>query len=279
MIRTGQKRKRAVSLQASKAIGVFDSGLGGLTVVRQIRRILPSEKIVYLGDLAHLPYGTKSVEEIKNRSNVCSQFLLKKKVKAIVIACNSASSAAYESLKKTLNVPIVDVITPVVTETLKRSENFRIGIIATKATIESGSYVKALKKNSKKATFYLKACQLFVPLVEEGWFKDSVTVEIAKKYLGAFKKKKVDTLILGCTHYPLLKKTIRRVMGSKVRLIDSAVPTALEVEKVLKEKGILSPKRKGSLNISVTDSIRDFTRIGEAFLGEELKSVRLVRIL
>ena len=262
-----------------RPIGVFDSGLGGLTVVRQLRRMLPAEEILYLGDLAHLPYGTKSTDEIRRRSGECAAFLCKQGIKALVIACNSASSVAYQSLAKELPVPVLDVITPAVEEALGSTRNFRIGVIATYATIESGSYAKMLEARCPEAEYFLKPCPLFVPLAEEGWLDGTIALETAKKYLAPVKKKGVDTLILGCTHYPLLEKVIGKVMGPKVRLIDSAIPTGIKLKKLLVEKGMLNPGvRKAPLKICVTDFVRNFTRIGEAFLGEQLKSVKLVKV-
>jgi glutamate racemase len=260
-------------------IGVFDSGLGGLTVVRELRRLLPSEKILYLGDLAHLPYGTKSDAEIRRLSAACACFLLKKKIKALVIACNSASSVAFKLLSKILPVPVLEVISPAVEEALNQTRNFRVGVIATYATIESGSYARSLAQRSSEAEYFLKPCPLFVPLAEEGWLDDAVALEAARKYLTPIKKKKVDTLILGCTHYPLLEKVIAKVMGPGVRLVDSAAPTALRLKALLQKKGLLSPgARRAPLKIFVTDHVRNFARIGESFLGEKLKAVQFVNI-
>lgn len=264
---------------SSSPIGVFDSGLGGLTVVRQLRRLLPNEEILYFGDLAHLPYGTKSTDEIQKRSAECAKFLMKQKIKALVIACNSASSVAYSSLSKILPIPVFDVITPAVEEAVASTRNFRIGVIATYATIESGSYAKALEHRCPHAEYFLKPCPLFVPLAEEGWLEDSIALGTAQKYLTPIKKKQVDTLILGCTHYPLLGKVIAKVMGKKVRLIDSAIPTGLKVQAHLGKKGLLNgSERRAPLKIFVTDFVRHFARIGESFLKEELSSVKLVSV-
>jgi glutamate racemase len=272
--------KNSIALQPSNApIGVFDSGLGGLTVVRELRRLLPSEEILYLGDLAHLPYGTKSTDEIRRLSTECARFLMKKKIKALVIACNSASSVAFKLLSKMLPIPVLDVISPAVEEALASTCNRRIGVIATYATIESGSYAKSLAEKSPEAEYFLKPCPLFVPLAEEGWLDDAVALEAARKYLMPIKKKEVDTLILGCTHYPLLEKVIAKVMGPEVRLVDSAVPTALRLKMLLQKRGLLYPRnRRAPLKIFVTDHVRNFARIGESFLGERLKTVKLVQV-
>ena len=279
-MQTCSPKKSIVSRQSPNApIGVFDSGLGGLTVVRELRRRLPSEEILYFGDLAHLPYGTKSTEEIRRLSTDCARFLLKKKIKALVIACNSASSVAFKLLSNMLPVPVLDVISPAVEEALALTRNSRVGVIATYATVESGSYAKSLARKSPEAEYFLKPCPLFVPLAEEGWLDDAVALETARKYLAPIKKKEVDTLILGCTHYPLLGKVIARVMGPKVRLVDSAAPTALRLKALLQERGLLYPgTRRAPLKIFVTDHVRNFARIGEAFLGERLRSVTFVQI-
>ncbi len=273
-------KKNIIRRQSSRSpIGVFDSGLGGLTVVRQLRRLLPSEEILYLGDLAHLPYGTKSTGEIRRRSEECARYLLKKKIKALVIACNSASSVAYRNLSRQLSIPVVDVITPAVDAALSATKKYRIGVIATHATIESGSYAKALSRRCSGAQFFLKPCSLFVPLVEEGWLEGDIAVAAAHQYLDPVKKKDIDTLILGCTHYPLLAPIISQVMGSSIRLVDSAVPTAHKLAAILKKNYLNYPKdRKAPLRIFVTDFVRNFARIGETFLGEELKNVKIVKV-
>ena len=273
------KKSIALKQSSNSPIGVFDSGLGGLTVVRELRRLLPSEEILYLGDLAHLPYGTKSTEEIRRLSTNCARFLLKKKIKALVIACNSASSVAFKLLSKMLPIPVLDVISPAVEEALASTRNCRIGVIATCATIESKSYARSLEEKSPESQYFLKPCPLFVSLAEEGWLDDVVALEAARKYLTPIRKKGVDTLILGCTHYPLLEKVIAKVMGPKVRLVDSAAPTAHRLKTLLQKKGLLFPRvRRAPLRIFVTDHVRTFARIGESFLGERLKTVKLVSV-
>lgn len=248
-------------------------------MVRELRRRLPAEEILYLGDLAHLPYGTKSTAEIRRLSFECARFLVRKKIKALVIACNSASSVAFKLLSKMLPIPVLDVISPAVEEALSLTRNSRVGVIATYATIESGSYAKSLEAKSPGAEYFLKPCPLFVPLAEEGWLDGAVALEAARKYLTPIKKKKVDTLILGCTHYPLLEKVIAKVMGPGVRLVDSAVPTALRLKALLQKRGLLCPQvRHAPLKIFVTDRVRNFARIGESFLGERIKIVELVKV-
>ena len=269
----------ALRQSSNSPIGVFDSGLGGLTVVRELRRRLPSEEILYLGDLAHLPYGTKSTDEIRRLSTNCARFLMKKKIKALVIACNSASSVAFKLLSQMLPIPVLDVISPAVEDALAYTRNLRVGVIATYATIESKSYARSLETRNSDGKYFLRPCPLFVPLAEEGWLDDLVALETARKYLEPIKKKEVDTLILGCTHYPLLGNVIAKVMGPGVRLVDSAIPTALRMKKLLQKQGLLYPcERRAPLKIFVTDRVRHFARIGESFLGERLKSVELVKV-
>jgi glutamate racemase len=266
------------SSASRRPIGVFDSGLGGLTIVREIRRKLPSESIVYFGDLARLPYGTKSKEQILTFSIQNTLFLIKHKVKAVVIACNSSSSAAYHFLKRHFNLPVVDVIVPAAESAVEATRNNRVGVIATQATIDSGAYEKAVKSISSKVKIATGSCPLFVPLVEEGWLNGKVTEEIAHIYLDPLHKQKIDTLILGCTHYPLLRKALERVIDGRVKLVDSIVPTVQKLASILEKKGLRYPSAgKGSLKIFVSDKPRNFISVGEKFLGEKLKHVEVVR--
>ncbi len=275
----GEGRVRGVdSRRTARPIGVFDSGLGGLTIVREIRRVLPKESIVYFGDMARLPYGTKSREQILAYSIQNTLFLIKHKVKAVVIACNSSSSAAYSFLKRHFNLPILDVVEPAAEEAAARTRSGRIGVIATQATVASGAYERALKKLNPRFKVYGGACPLFVPLVEEGWMEGKIPEGITQTYLKRILKKKVDTLILGCTHYPLLKATIQKVAGSGIRLVDSIGPTVGKLTMLLEKKGLGSNGgAKGEMKIFVSDTPRNFVSLGEEFLGEKLKSVKVVR--
>jgi glutamate racemase len=205
-----------------KAIGVFDSGVGGLTVVREIVRQLPGEDIIYFGDTARVPYGTKSRETVIRFSIEDILFLLKHEVKLICVACNTVSSVALPSVRHHFRVPLVGVITPAVKEAVYATQNKRIGVIGTKATVKSRTYEKEIRQLDAKIKVVTCACPLFVPFVEEGWLKGRVVLDVARKYLEPLKKAKVDTVILGCTHYPLLKSIIQKILGSKVKLIDSA---------------------------------------------------------
>lgn len=264
---------------SKQPIGVFDSGLGGLTVVKQIRRLLPNEDIVYIGDLAYLPYGNKSKRQIMERSLQCARFLLGKKAKAIVIACNSASAYAYPYVKNRVKEPVLNVIDAVVEDAVRFTKNRRIGVIATQATVQSSSYEKKLLRAGSDISFFLRPCPFFVSLVEEGETQGSIVEQVARMYLAPLKKKKIDTLILGCTHYPLLRKVIQREMGNSVALVDSAEPTAFKLKKLLSKEKLLSAKTKrGFLKVYVTDHGRSFVKIGNKFLGEEISSFKLVRV-
>jgi glutamate racemase len=197
----------------NKPIGIFDSGVGGLTVVKQIFRRLPNEEIVYLGDTARVPYGTKSPETIKRFAVENADFLMKFKVKLIVVACNTVSSTSMDILREKFSIPIVGVIKPGAEKAVQITRNNKVGIIGTYTTVKSKAYEKEIRHFSRDVETVSKACPLFVPLVEEGWLKEEITFSIVKKYLKPLMAKKIDTLILGCTHYPLLKSVISKVIG------------------------------------------------------------------
>lgn len=221
-------------------IGVFDSGVGGLTVAREIMRNLPAEKIVYFGDTARVPYGSKSKETVIRYSRQIIRFLLEQQVKAIVIACNTASAFALDAVKEELDIPVLGVISPGARVAAEETKNKRVGVIGTIGTVGSGIHEAFLKRLDPEITVFGKACPLFVPLVEEGWIHDSVTVEVARRYLLELQEKEIDTLILGCTHYPLLRSTIQEIMGEEVRLVNPAYETALELGRLLEKKGLLN---------------------------------------
>ena len=221
-------------------IGVFDSGVGGLTVAREIMRNLPSEKIVYFGDTARVPYGSKSKDTVIRYSRQIIHFLEEQQVKAIVIACNTASAFALDAVKDELNIPVLGVIEAGAKVAAKETRNKRVGVIGTLGTVGSGIHEAYLKQLDPEITVIGKACPLFVPLVEEGWLQDPVTTEIASRYLQELKDKEIDTLILGCTHYPLIRSTIREVMGEGVRLVNPAYETALQLKSLLAEMDISS---------------------------------------
>lgn len=268
---TGSKKKYA--------IGVFDSGLGGLTVAKEIMRQLPSEDIVYFGDTARVPYGTKSKESIIRFSKQNVGILLKHKVKVIVVACNTSSSYALNALKENFTLPIIGVIKPGARCAVGTTRNKKIGVIATTATINSQAYTKEIKKLERAAKVVSRACPLFVPLAEEGWNERRVTEDIVREYLLAVKNAGVDTLILGCTHYPLLKNVIGRVMGRKVKLVDSAQAVALEVKELLEDTGLArGEKHKARYEFLISDQPQHFRKLARRFLGYDIKNVKKVSV-
>ena len=265
-------------LNHDSAIGVFDSGIGGLTVLHEIIEALPRENTVYLGDTARSPYGTKSVDTVLRYSFENSQFLVEKGVKVVVVACNTSTAIALERLQKELALPVVGVIEPGVGRALGSTKNKKIGVIGTEATIQSGAYTRALKAADPSVEVYSRACPLFVPLVEEGWTDNEVVEMTVKAYLASLKQSGIDTLILGCTHYPLLKKSIRKFLGGGVRLVDSAEETARQVAVMLKESSLVRKTGKGVHSFFVTDAPDRFIKVGRRFLGEKVESaVRIER--
>lgn len=261
----------STATKQNKPIGVFDSGLGGLTVVKELMRQLPNEDIIYFGDTARVPYGTKSKESIIRFSRENSQILLKHDVKMIVVACNSCSSYAMPSLRKHFPIPIVGVIQPGALKAVQSTQKKKVGVIATQATIHSQKYATTIKQFDQDVDVFSQACPLFVPLVEEGWMDKDVTVDVAREYLTPLKESGIDTLILGCTHYPLLKNTLARVMGDKVTLIDSAREVAHEVDRLLEKNGLKqTKKRKAKHKFLVSDKPQKFQQIASKFLGGDL---------
>ncbi|MCM1552629.1 MAG: glutamate racemase, partial [Butyrivibrio sp.] len=218
-------------------IGVFDSGVGGLTVAREIMRQIPNEKIVYFGDTARLPYGSKSKETVTRFSRQIVRFLQTFQVKTIVVACNTASAYALDELEREIEIPMIGVVKPGAKTAVDVTKNGRVGVIATDATIGSQIYSKYIKELNKDVTIYGKACPLFVPLVEEGLWEDPVTDEIARRYLTELIDIDIDTLILGCTHYPLIRSTLGKIMGEQVTLVNPAYETARELKELLEQKG------------------------------------------
>ncbi len=261
-----------------KAIGVFDSGVGGLTVIKELIRQLPNEDIIYFGDTARVPYGIKSKETVIRFSIENILFLLKNDVKLICVACNTVSSVALPVIKNHFRVPIVGVITPGVREAVYATHNKRVGVIGTSGTIKSGSYEQEIKQLDSSVKVTAVACPLFVPFAEEGWLEGSVVIEVAKTYLKPMKEAGVDTVILGCTHYPLLKPVIRQVMGEGVRLIDSAKQVAIEVKKILSAESLCNSQRKGKHKFYVSDNPEWFSNLANRFLGQLIKDVKKVNI-
>lgn len=254
-------------------IGVFDSGIGGLTVARELIKTLPTENIVYLGDTARVPYGIKSRSTVTRFTQEGLNFLTNFKLKSIVIACNTASSYALPSLENKFDIPIFGVISPGVKQSIKSTSNNKIGIIGTKATINSQSYKEKILSHNDNIEVFQKSCPLFVSLAEEGWIDNEITYKVAEKYLEELKKVSIDTLILGCTHYPILKKVIGEVMGEGVNLIDSAGELARLVKKKLEKSNLLSTGKNEKNRFFVTDEAKRFIDIGNLFFGSELKKV------
>jgi len=259
-------------------IGVFDSGVGGLTVIREIIRQLPSENVVYFGDTARLPYGSKSKDTIISYSKQIIHFLRTKHVKAIVIACNTASACALDAIAPSLDIPIIGVVRPGAVMAAKATVNGKIGILGTESTIGSDIYTTVLHDLNPGITVVGKACPLFVPLVEEGLLNDPVTDEMAARYLKAMKDADVDTLILGCTHYPLLRSTIRRLMGEGVNLINPAYETAVSLREMLLAENIYRVEGKPAYQFYVSDGTEKFSAFANSILPVKLKEARLVTL-
>lgn len=262
---------------ASGAIGVFDSGVGGLTVVRAIAARLPREDIVYLGDTARVPYGTKSPATVIRYARACAGMLVKRGVKLLVVACNTASSCAIETLREDLDIPVLGVIEPGARAAVRGTRNGRVGVIGTAATVASKAYPEAIARIALAIEVYCAPCPLFVPLAEEGWTTGGVPRAVAERYLGELRGHGVDTLVLGCTHYPLLADVIAETMGEAVTLVDSAEETALAVEETLAESGLQNTASAApARQFMVSDDPNSFARIGRRFLGGGLGEIEWV---
>ncbi len=264
-----------------RPIGIFDSGFGGLTAVKEVIRSLPDEQIVYFGDTARVPYGPKSRETVVRFSIENILFLLKCKVKLIIIACNTASSVALSIVEESFKVPIIGVIAPGVLEAVNVTKNKKIGVIGTRTAINSGTYEKMIKQKRSGAKVYSTECPLFVPLVEEGWLNTQITKQIARQYLLPLKLKKIDTLVLGCTHYPLLKPVIREVMGKEVTLVDSARQVARQAKEILVKGNLLASggnKNKNNLRFYVSDEPKEFVRLAKLFLKRKIPNPRIANV-
>lgn len=261
-------------------IGVFDSGVGGLTVVREIMRQIPDEPIVYFGDTARVPYGSKSKETIVRYSRQIIRFLMTQQVKAIVVACNTASAYALEEVRQEFDIPIIGVVLPGARVAAETTENGRIGIIGTKGTVKSELYKKIISKEYPDYQVFGKACPLFVPLVEEHWLKDSVTYEIAERYLDELIQKDIDTLVLGCTHYPLLRSLIRNVVGEKVTLVNPAYETAVELRKLLEEQNLqfTGEELEDKYQFFVSDDPANFQEFAETILPYDFSETKKIQI-
>jgi glutamate racemase len=260
------------------AIGVFDSGVGGLTVVRALMERLPFESIIYFGDTARVPYGVKSVETIALYAREITQFLLQQHVKLLIVACNTMAAVALQVIADLSPVPVLDVIHAGAGSAVATTQQKFIGVIGTPATINSNAYARAIHQYDSEIRIFSQACPLFVPLVEEGWLDHQVTRLTAQEYLKPVLCHDIDTLVLGCTHYPLLKPLLQEVVGNRISLVDSAEAMAQQTAEVLTRKNLWSPKRSSpEYRYYVTDVPVRFQTVGERFLGRTLSNVRVVK--
>ncbi|NMB34406.1 MAG: glutamate racemase [Clostridium sp.] len=263
----------------NRPIGIFDSGLGGLTVLKEIKNLLPEESLVYFGDSGRSPYGTKSKEIIIKYTFQDIRFLLNQDIKMIVIACNTASACSIDMVKRSFDIPVVEVIKPGSISAVRATVNKKVGVIGTVATVDSGVYERAINKIEPTIEVYQKACPMFVPLAEEGWWENNIAQKIAEEYLLSLKEKGIDTLVLGCTHYPLLHNTIAKVMGDGVKLVNSALEAAKAVKEVIsknnygRDKGIAPVHR-----YYTSDSVEKFESLGNSILNKKIRSAEKVDI-
>ena len=263
-------------------IGVFDSGVGGLTVAREIMRQIPNERIVYFGDTARVPYGSKSKDTITKYSRQIIRFLLTEEVKAIVVACNTASAFAVETMKKEFDIPIIGVVKPGAKVAVETTRNGKIGLIGTEGTIQSGIYAELIRSFKPNVQIIGKACPLFVPLVEEGMWHDTITDQVAERYLECLKSQDIDTLIMGCTHYPLIRSTIQRIMGEHVNLVNPAYETAIELKRVLEREQLANicevDSPSSMYRFYVSDAADKFKRVANSILPFDITMTKQINI-
>lgn len=262
-----------------QAIGIFDSGVGGLTVLRELMKVLPQEDTIYFGDTARVPYGTKSPDTVIRYAREIAMFLTRRDIKLLVVACNTASAVALPALQEQLSIPVVGVIEPGATRAVEATRSGKIGVIGTSGTIRSSAYTRAIKRLNPEVEVLATPCPIFVPLAEEGWVDNDIAYRTAELYLHDLQEAGVDTLVLGCTHYPLLKKVIGTIMGPDVVLVDSAEETARTVAAILAEQDMLRPvTESGNHHYFVTDVPAGFIRVGNRFLGGKLGDVYQVSL-
>ncbi|HXZ87489.1 MAG TPA: glutamate racemase [Candidatus Binataceae bacterium] len=262
----------------NRSIGVFDSGIGGLTVLKALIGSLPGEDFIYLGDTARLPYGTKSNEVIIRYSRENTEFLLAKGIKMLVVACNTSSAVALSEIARDTVVPVIGVIEPGAQAAVRASRSGKIGVIGTEATIASGAYTRAIQRLRPRAEIYTRACPLLVPLVEEGWTDNEIAERTVAYYLESLKASGIDTLLLGCTHYPLLRGVFSRVLGAGVKIVDSAGATAAMVRERLAALRLARMSAHSAQSFFVTETPERFVRVGRRFLGPQVESaVRIER--
>ncbi|MCL2760911.1 MAG: glutamate racemase [Desulfuromonadales bacterium] len=264
---------------SSKAIGLFDSGVGGLTVLKEVIALLPYEDTIYFGDTARVPYGTKSSETVIRFAKEITSFLINRDIKLLVVACNTASAVSLDELQTEFSIPIVGVIDPGARRAASVTKTGHVGVIGTEGTIRSSAYTKAIKRINPDIDVIATPCPMFVPLAEEGWLDNEITKLTAETYLKGLKAQGIDTLVLGCTHYPLLKGIIGEVMGNDVKLVDSAEETAFTVSGILKDQRILKDSnRQGNHHYFVTDVPAGFVKVGNRFLGSSIMDVCQVNL-
>ena len=263
---------------SERAIGVFDSGVGGLTVLKELMQTLPGEELVYLGDTARVPYGTKSPSTVLRYALEAATFLVAQHVKLLVVACNTASSVSLPALAERFNLPVVGVIEPGARKAVSITRSGRVGVIGTEGTVKSDAYARAIHALDPAIEVFSAPCPLFVPLAEEGWAEHPVARLTAQEYLQPLQDKGIDTLVLGCTHYPLLKTTIAEVLGDSVALVDSAEETALTVQQILVDRHLVREQRPDPPRFFVTDVPTRFEKVGSAFLGRSLAEVRQIEL-
>jgi glutamate racemase len=261
------------------SIGMFDSGIGGLTVLKEVRELLPHEHIIYLGDTARVPYGNKSPQTVTSYALESAMFLLTKGIKILVIACNTSSALALNILKKKLPIPVLGVIEPGAREAQRVTGTKQVGVIGTKATVRSGAYEKAITKHNPEVSVISRSCPLFVPIVEEGLEGSDIARLTAEMYLQELSATNIDALVMGCTHYPILENVIRDVMGETVAIINTGRETAKDVRGTLEEKGIMNRTGAGGCEYFVTDSPDAFKEIGGRFLGETITNIKFLKSL
>jgi glutamate racemase len=261
----------------NRPIGIFDSGIGGLTVLKEILRVLPDENTIYLGDTARVPYGIRSPETVIRYSFENAKFLSFKDIKILVIACNTASSVSLDAIRSRVSIPVVGVIEPGAKAAVRATRSKKIGVIGTEATVRSNAYTKAIQAIDESIEVFGHACPLFVPLVEEGWTEGHIAGLIAKKYLESLSGIGIDTVVLGCTHYPLLKNVIAEVLDGGVHLIDSAIEISQEIRVILGDLGIKRDKKSPPFReYYVTDSPERFLKVGEQFLGQRIEHIEKI---
>ncbi len=258
---------------------MFDSGVGGLTVLKEVKALLPSEHIIYFGDTARVPYGNRSPQAVAKYALESALFLLTKGIKLLAIACNTSSALALHLLQKKFPIPVIGVIEPCAKEVVQSTRNRRVGVIGTKATIKSGAYEKSITRLDPRIQVFSKPCPLFVPIAEEGLENDEVARLMAKKYLKDLIRSDIDTLVMGCTHYPILEKVIQDVAGKRVTIVNAGRETAKEIKNVLERRKLLNDKGKGGCEYFVTDSPETFEEIGNRILKEPLTKVKSLKNL